>query len=49
MAKKATSAFNAELLDELIEGRDPAMVLHSDGLMGGVEKGPGGAHAQRRD
>ncbi len=38
MAKKATPAVNAELLDELLEGRDPATVLRSDGLLGELKK-----------
>ncbi len=38
MAKKKTSAINAELLDELLEGQDPAKVLSSDGLLGELKK-----------
>ena len=38
MAKKTTPAFSAELLDELLDGRDPAKVLQSDGLLGELKK-----------
>lgn len=38
MAKKKPSAFNVELLDELLDGQDPATVLHSDGLLGELKK-----------
>jgi len=37
MAKK-TPAFSAELLDELLDGQDPATVLRSDGLLGDLKK-----------
>jgi putative transposase len=37
MAKK-TPAFSAELLDELLDGQDPATVLQSDGLLGDLKK-----------
>jgi len=37
MAKK-TPAFSAELLDELLDGQDPARVLQSDGLLGDLKK-----------
>lgn len=37
MAKK-TPAFSAELLDELLDGQDPATVLQSDGLLGDLQK-----------
>jgi len=36
MAKK-TPAFSAELLDELLDGQDPATVLQSDGLLGDLK------------
>lgn len=38
MAKKKTSAFSAEMLDELLDGQDPATVLRSDGLLGELKK-----------
>jgi putative transposase len=38
MAKKQSSAFSAELLDELLAGKDPATVLTSDGLVGDLKK-----------
>jgi putative transposase len=38
MAKKKTPAFSAELLDELLDGQDPAKVLQSDGLLGDLKK-----------
>ena len=38
MAKKKTSAFSAELLDELLKDQDPATVLQSDGLLGELKK-----------
>ena len=44
MAKKKTPAFSANLLDELLDGQDPATVLQSDGLLGDLKK----ALAERR-
>jgi putative transposase len=38
MAKKTNPALSAELLDELLEGQDPAKVLQSDGLLGDLKK-----------
>ena len=38
MAKKTAAAFSAEMLDELLDGQDPAMVLRSDGLLGELKK-----------
>jgi transposase-like protein len=38
MAKKKTPAFSAELLDELLDGQDPATVLQSNGLLGDLKK-----------
>ena len=39
MAKeKQETRFSAELLDELLEGQDPATVLRSDGLVGDLKK-----------
>lgn len=38
MARKKRSAIDAELLDELLEGQDPATVLRSDGLLGELKK-----------
>ena len=38
MAKKTNQALSAELLDELLEGEDPAKVLQSDGLLGDLKK-----------
>ena len=38
MAKKKTRAISAEVLDELLEGQDPATVLQSDGLLGELKK-----------
>ena len=38
MARKKDSAISAELLDKLLEGRDPASVLSSDGLLGDLKK-----------
>ena len=38
MAKKKTAAFSADLLDELLDGQDPATVLQSDGLLGDLKK-----------
>ena len=38
MATKKSSAFSAEMLDELLDGRDPATVLRSDGLLGELKK-----------
>lgn len=38
MAKKTTPAISAEMLDQLLEGEDPATVLRSDGLMGELKK-----------
>ena len=38
MAKTQTGPFAAELLDQLLAGRDPKMVLESDGLIGDLKK-----------
>ncbi len=38
MAKKKTPALSAQILDELLEGQDPATVLRSDGLLGELKK-----------
>ena len=39
MAKeKQETRFRAEVLDELLEGQDPATVLRSDGLVGDLKK-----------
>lgn len=38
MAKKTNTAFDAELLDELLKDQDPASVLRSDGLLGDLKK-----------
>ena len=38
MATKKSSAFSAEMLDELLDGRDAATVLRSDGLLGELKK-----------
>ena len=38
MAKKTHSAFSADLLDELLDGQEPATVLRSDGLLGDLKK-----------
>ena len=38
MAKNDTKAFSAELLDELLAGRDPKSVLDSGGLIGDLKK-----------
>ena len=38
MAEKTNPALSAELLDELLEGQDPAKVLQSDGLLGDLKK-----------
>lgn len=38
MAKKTPPAFSAEILDGLLDGRDPATVLQSDGLLGDLKK-----------
>lgn len=38
MAKNDTKAFSAELLDELLAGRDPKTVLDSGGLIGELKK-----------
>lgn len=38
MATKKTPAFSAEMLDQLLDGQDPASVLRSDGLMGDLKK-----------
>ena len=38
MAKKKTPAFSAEMLDQLLDGQDPASVLRSDGLIGDLKK-----------
>ena len=38
MAKKKTPAISAEMLDQLLDGQDPATVLRSDGLIGDLKK-----------
>ena len=38
MAKKRTATLSAEMLDELLAGRDPATILSSDGLLGELKK-----------
>lgn len=38
MAKAKPSAFDADLLDELLKGQDPATVLSSAGLLGDLKK-----------
>jgi putative transposase len=38
MAKKTAPTISAELLDELLDGQDPATVLRSDGLLGELKK-----------
>ena len=38
MAKMKTTAFNAAMLDELLDGQDPATVLSADGLLGDLKK-----------
>jgi transposase-like protein len=38
MTKKKTTAISAEMLDELLDGQDPATVLSSDGLLGELKK-----------
>jgi putative transposase len=38
MAKKNPGPFSAELLDALLEGRDPKSVLDSGGLIGDKKK-----------
>ncbi len=38
MTKKKTAAFSAEMLDELLDGQDPATVLSSEGLLGELKK-----------
>jgi putative transposase len=38
MARKETGPFSAELLDQLLAGRDPKMVLESGGLIGDLKK-----------
>ena len=38
MAKKETGPFSAELLDQLLAGRDPKTVLESGGLIGDLKK-----------
>ena len=38
MVKKKTPALSAQILDELLEGQDPATVLRSDGLLGELKK-----------
>ena len=38
MAKAKPSAFDADLLDELLKGQDPATVLSSQGLLGDLKK-----------
>ena len=38
MAKKKPPAFSAEMLDQLLDGQDPAKVLRSDGLIGDLKK-----------
>ena len=39
MATKKSSALSAELLDELLDGQDPATVLRSGGLLGELKRG----------
>ena len=38
MTTKKSSAFSAEMLDELLDGQDPSTVLRSDGLLGELKK-----------
>ena len=38
MVKKKTPGLSAQILDELLEGQDPATVLRSDGLLGELKK-----------
>lgn len=38
MAKKHTEGFPKELLDQLLEGRDPKTMLDSGGLIGELKK-----------
>ena len=38
MAKKDTGLFSAELLDQLLAGRDPKTILDSGGLLGDLKK-----------
>ena len=38
MATKQTSSFSAELLDQLLSGRDPTTILESGGLIGDLKK-----------
>ena len=38
MAKQMTNALSTEVLDKLLEGRDPESVLKSDGLLGELKK-----------
>lgn len=38
MAKKNTGGFSKELIDQLLEGRDPKTVLESSGLIGELKK-----------
>ena len=38
MAKQTTNALSTEVLDKLLEGRDPESVLKSDGLLGELKK-----------
>ena len=38
MAKKESPAFSAAMLDELLDGQDPATVLRADGLLGELKK-----------
>jgi len=45
MVKRKEGAISAELLDQLLAGRDPGRVLESGGLDGRLKKGSGRAHA----
>ena len=38
MATKQATSFSAEVLDQLLSGRDPTTVLESDGLIGDLKK-----------
>ncbi len=38
MTKRKTTAFSAEMLDELLDGQDPSTVLSSGGLLGDLKK-----------
>jgi putative transposase len=40
MAKNDTKGFSADLLDQLLAGRDPKTVLDSGGLLGDLKKAP---------